>query len=163
MSETKDTRIKLDTTNSDLVRSLSDATGENPQVLIHDALKHKDLIFAIKELPSEDQAFFNKIQKIHETEINLFLDIIREKALDSDKILLEQNNIRLTDQKTIKALTESLDKANEEIRNLSKMLADCNSQITELKQANENTTKLDEAFSMLKQVHQMQTQMMPNT
>lgn len=146
MSDAKDNRMKLDTMNSETVRRLSDSTGDNPQDIIREALNAKATVLSINGLDRTDQQKLETFQKYQEAEINLLIDIFREKTVDADKLRTTNNNERLLDKTTIKELNSSLEKKEATIRELTKKLNSYDERIHELEATN---AQLDKALSML--------------
>ena len=104
MTETKDPRIKMDTDNSTLVKQLADQTGDNVQDIIRDALNKKATALSVNGLTSSDQQKLEILQKYQEAELNLLIDIFREKSVDTDKLRNDFNSSRQNDQNTITTL-----------------------------------------------------------
>lgn len=153
MTETKDPRIKMDTDNSTLVKQLADQTGDNVQDIIRDALNKKATALSVNGLTSSDQQKLEILQKYQEAELNLLIDIFREKSVDTDKLRNDFNSSRQNDQNTITTLFSDLEQKNVKIQELTSEVISYKERIKELEDTNaklnSNSLQLDQALAML--------------
>ena len=153
MAEIKDPRVKMDTENSNLVKKLADQTGDDIQEIVRDALNKKATALSVNGLAKSDQQKLETLQKYQEAELNLMIDIFREKSVDSDKMRNDFNSLRQNDQDTISNLNADIKKKKSEIEELTNKVIERDVKIKELEDANAklntNSTQLDQALAML--------------
>ena len=155
-----DTRIKLDTVNSDKLSKIADLTQQNPQDIIRTYLDEKIQYLQLSEVTVSDSTFLDKVYKYQSAMRELVTSYIREKQIDADSIkaelekdLSQKQEANDTLTATIKTKDEEIASAKAEINKLSEELISVRQELellkTENKSLKNNSDKLDNILKLI--------------